>query len=60
MNEKGSGQVSPLLKIEPQFVQVVIQMARIGDPLTPTKALGLINDMIAGTKYRDIRMTGAV
>ena len=41
-----------MLKIEPQFVQVVIQMARIGDPLTPIKALELINDMIASTEYQ--------
>mmetsp|Transcript_31321 Transcript_31321/g.37267 ORF Transcript_31321/g.37267 Transcript_31321/m.37267 type:complete len:250 (-) Transcript_31321:858-1607(-) len=54
MNEKGSGQVSPLLEIEPQFVQVVIPMARIGDPLAPTKDLELIHDMIAGTKYQDL------
>jgi len=54
MNKNGSGQISPLLEIESQFVTIVVQMARIGDPLTPTVALELINDMIAGTKYQDL------
>ena len=56
LNKNGSGQVSPLLEIEPEFVKVMIQMARIGEPLTPTRALLLINDLIAGTKYVNILM----
>ena len=51
MNKNGSGQVSPLLEIEPKFVKVMTQMAQIGEPLTPTKALLLINDLIVGTQY---------
>ena len=45
----GSGQQSPLLEVEPQFISIVIQMACIGDFLTPMKALALFNDMISGT-----------
>ena len=50
---KGSGQKSPLLEVEDQFVSIVIQMARIGDPLTPMKALALFNDLIAGTSVQE-------
>lgn len=48
-NFKGSSQVLPLLNIEPQIVEVLIQMSRIGKSLTPLKAIALINDMIVGT-----------
>jgi len=33
-NLKGSGQVSPLLNIKPQIVEVFIQMSRIGESRT--------------------------
>ena len=51
-NKKGSGQVSPLLKIEPQFITILTQMARIGEPLTPVKAIALFNDLIDGTPFQ--------
>jgi len=50
-NLKGSGQVSPLQNIEPQIVEVLIQMSRICETLTPSRAIALINDMIIGTSY---------
>ena len=53
MNRNGSGQVSPLLQAESQFVAVLTQMSRIGDPLTPSCAIALINDLISGTKYQN-------
>ena len=49
-NEGGSGQVSTLLDLEPQFICIVTQMHRIGEPLTPMKALALFNDLIEGTE----------
>ena len=52
MNANGSGQVSPLLDVEPLFVSVLTQMSRIGDPLTPSRAIALINDLIDGTEYQ--------
>ena len=33
-HKKGSGQYSPLVDLEPQFLSLIIQMSRIGDPLT--------------------------
>lgn len=49
--QHGSGQVSPFPPLEPQFVCIIIQMSRIGDPLTPEKCLSLLNDLTDGTKY---------
>ena len=52
-SRKGSGQKSPLLEVEDQFVSIVIQMACIGNPLTSMKALALFNDLIAGTSIQE-------
>ena len=51
--ENGSGQISSLFDIEPQFVTSIIQMIRIGDTLTPSKALALINNTMDGTSRQD-------
>jgi len=52
-NLKCSCQVSPLLNIKPQIVEVLIQMSRILESLTPSRAIALINDMITGTSCQD-------
>ena len=48
----GSGQVSLLLNVEPQFIVIVTQMSRIGKLLTPMKAIALFNDMIDKTGFQ--------
>ena len=47
------GHQSPLAEIEHIAVSVIIQMARIRQPLTPSKGLSLINNLISGTEYED-------
>ena len=46
------GHKTPLLKIEPIIVEIILQMARIRQCLTPSKALHLINDLIDGTQVQ--------
>ena len=41
-----AGHISPLRKIEPAIVKIIIQMARIRQSLTPSKALSLVNSII--------------
>ena len=47
------GQVSPLQKIEPIIVSIIVQMARMRQSLTPSKGLLLINSLIKGSKIQD-------
>ena len=47
------GQVSPLLKIEPLIVEIILQMARIRQCLCPSKGLQLVNSIIKGTKMQE-------
>ena len=46
------GQESPLAPIEPIIVEIILQMARIRQCLTPSRALRLVNDLIDGTKIQ--------
>ena len=41
--------VLPLIKIEPQVIKVITQVARLRLCLTPSQAVQLINSMIEGT-----------
>ena len=43
------GQVSPLAKIEPTILGIIIQMAQMRQCLTPIRALSLINSLIKDT-----------
>ena len=43
------GQMSPLQRMEPTVVEIILQMARICQCLTPSKGLQLINSLIKGT-----------
>ena len=43
------GQVSPLAKIEPTILGIIIQMARMRQCLTPSRGLSLINSLIKDT-----------
>jgi len=45
-----SGPISPLHTYEIEFLQVVIQIARIRESLSPSESVYLINNMIAGTQ----------
>ena len=47
------GTVSPLARIEDAVVDIIIQMARIRQSLSPSKGLKLINDMIDGTELQE-------
>ena len=47
------GHISPLEEIESIAVTIMVQKARIRQPLTPSKGLSLINDLIEGTEYQD-------
>ena len=47
------GHRSPLEEVEHIAVSIMIQMARIRQPLTPSKGLALINNLISGTEYED-------
>ena len=47
------GHRSPLEEIEHIAVSIMIQMGRIRQPLTPSKGLSLINNLISGTEYED-------
>jgi len=47
------GQISPLKKIEPLIVDIILQMARIRQCLSPSKGLQLVNSIIKGTKIQD-------
>ena len=44
------GLLSPLLSIEPQIVQILIQMAQICQYITPSEAIMLINLLVKGTQ----------
>ena len=46
------GQVSPLQKIEPIIVNIIVQMARMRQCLTPSKGLLLVNSLISGTNIQ--------
>ena len=46
-----NGHTSPLIEIEPTLVKIILQMAKIRECLTPSKALFLINNVIKATKY---------
>ena len=46
------GQILPLHSIEPRIVKVLIQMSLIGESLTPSKDITLINDLIEGTSHQ--------
>ena len=46
------GQVSPLEKIEPIIVNIIVQMARMRQCLTPSKGLMLVNSLITGTRIQ--------
>ena len=47
------GQVSPLQKIEPIIIDIILQMARIRQCLSPSKGLKLVNSIIKGTNIQD-------
>ena len=44
--------MSPLLRIEPIIVSIIVQMARMRQCLTPSKGLLLVNSLISGTKIQ--------
>ena len=46
------GQLSPLERIEPIIVNIIVQMARMRQCLTPSKGLMLLNSLIAGTRIQ--------
>ena len=46
------GQVSPLQRIEPIIVNIIVQMARMRQCLTPSKGLLLVNSLINGTRIQ--------
>ena len=45
-----TGPLSPLHSCEPEFVRVLIQMAKMRQSLIPSNSLALINSMIEGTQ----------
>ena len=49
---KGSGNILPLLPLEPQFLQIILKIARMRESLTPSKCVTLFNNMIDGTEYQ--------
>ena len=44
------GHISPMIKVEDKRVGLIIQMARIRHPLTPSSCLQLGNNFISGTQ----------
>ena len=46
------GYISPMIKVEDKRVGLIIQMARIRHPLTPSSCLQLVNDFISGTQTK--------
>ena len=46
------GHISPMAKVEDKLVGLIIQMARIRYPLTPSSCLQLVNDFISGTQTK--------
>ena len=46
------GKISPLQRMEPTVVEIILQMARIRQCLTPSKGLQLINSLIKGTQLQ--------
>ena len=44
------GYISPMIKVEDKLVGLIIQMARIRHPLTPSSCLQLANDLFLGLK----------
>ena len=47
------GQVTPLMRIEPVVVEIILQMARIRQCLCPSKGLELVNSLIKGTPLQE-------
>ena len=50
---QSGGLISPLISIEPQIVEILIQMAQIRQCLTPAEAIQLINSLIVGTQVQE-------
>ena len=46
------GQILPLLRMETTVVEIIWQMARIRQCLTPSKGLQLVNSLLKGTKLQ--------
>ena len=44
--------MTPLQRIEPLIVEIILQMARICQCLCPSKGLQLVNSLIKGTKIQ--------
>jgi len=49
----GKGSVSPLIAVEAHFVDVLLQLAAMRQPLTAHGALNLINSMITGSNLQE-------
>ena len=47
------GQVTPLLRIEPLIVEIILQIARICQCLCLSKGLQLVNSLVKGTKIQN-------
>ena len=46
------GRVSPMVRIEPIVVEIILQMARLRQCLCPSKGLQLVNSLIKGTEIQ--------
>ena len=51
-HEMKGGSVSPLSDVEPTFVEIILMMSKIKQPLTPPQIKDFINSSIEGTEYQ--------
>jgi hypothetical protein len=53
LSAAGRGCVSPMVALEAHFLDLILELASMGQPVTPTDALALINSMIATSNLSD-------
>ena len=49
----GRGHISPLIAIEAHFLDTILQLAAMGQPVTPSIAIEMINSMVASNKLQE-------
>jgi hypothetical protein len=53
VHESQGGPESPLSEVEPTFVEIILMMSKIKEPLTPPEIKDFINSSIQGTEYQE-------
>jgi len=49
----GRGDVSPLVAVEAHFLEVILELANMRQPVTASGAMNIINSMIASSELQE-------